>query len=69
VTAAFELLKRFEQRFEIATLVDELRILLIEHLFQRLDLVDHHAEDRGDGSLAWKVLRFRDPDLAAQQID
>ena len=58
-----------KQRFEIATFVDELWILLVEHLLQRLDLVDHHAEDRGDGALAWEVLCFCDPDLAAQQID
>ena len=58
MAAALELFERLEQRFEIAAFIDELRVLLIEHLLQRLDLVDHHAEDRGDGSLAWEVSIF-----------
>ena len=66
VAAALKLLESLEQRLEIAALIDELRILLIQHLLQRLDLVDHHAEDRRDGPLAWKVLCFIDSDLPAE---
>ena len=66
VTAALELLESLEQRLQVAALIDELRILLIQHLLQRLDLVDHHAEDRRDGSLARKVLCSIDSDLPAE---
>ncbi len=69
VARAFEILKRLEQRFEITSLVNELRILLIEHLFQRQHLVNHHAEHRGNRAFTRKVLGFRDADLATQQID
>src|ERR1044072_4500972 len=42
---------------------------LFEHFLHRADLVDHHAEDRADGALAWKATVFGEPHLAAQQIN
>ena len=47
----------------------ELRILLVQDLFQRLHFVDHHAEDRGDGAFAREVSIFGQLDLPSQQID
>ena len=69
MASALEFFERFVQLFEGFTLVDELRVVLVEHLLHRADLVDHHAEDGADGALAREVTVFGQFHLPAQQIN
>ena len=50
-------------------LVGELRVELIEHLFERNHLVDDHAEDCADGALAREAPVSCESHLPAQQIN
>ena len=69
VARALELLEGVVQLFEGRALVREMRVRLLEHLLQRADLVDHHAEDRADGALAREAPLFGEVHLTAQQVD
>src|SRR4051812_39190797 len=58
------------QLFQSVCFMCELRVIVLNHLLDREQLVDGHAEDGADGSLSWKPAVFaRQLHLAAHKIN